>query len=191
MQTGFTIVHENKSGFPPNHPGYSINRPGCCILQQEVLLQSSNILLKGLKLLLRHGKGSLLKGIAYADDEEDASTANGISSRLFERITECVLAAVNVQAEACASYIPHFLALYTDIVLSLDTPRVHSMRTKSRTIIVKFLARVLTCHVYKMQWGWEERLGENTPCRCITSIPVGVWGYSQMPTQEHLLRQHL
>lgn len=96
-----------------------------------------------------------------AEEEQIVHSPNGTSCRIFERSTESVLAAIGVQPEVCASYIPHFLPLYTDVLLSLDTAQTHAMRSKTRSLLVKFLARVLCCHVYKsQQWEWEERLGE-------------------------------
>lgn len=97
----------------------------------------------------------------FAEESQGKGTPNGTSCRIFERVTECFLAAVGVQPEACASYVPHFLPLYADVLLSLSSPQVTSMRAKSRSFLVKFLARVMCCHVYKQQqWDWEDRLGK-------------------------------
>lgn len=85
---------------------------------------------------------------------------DGVISRIFERVSECLLAALNVQPEACASYVPQLLPLYAEIALSLDASHIHTMRSKSRLLIVKVLARILCCQVFKqVLWSWEEHLG--------------------------------
>ena len=99
-----------------------------------------------------------------AEEEQGPETPNGVSSRIFERVTECVLAGIGVQPEACAAYIPHFLPLYTQIILSLEAAQLHAMRPKSRSLLIRFMARVLCCHVYRqLSWDWEDHIGEQMP----------------------------
>ena len=109
---------------------------------------------------------------------------------------------MNVQPEAVASYIPHFLPLYTDIVLSMDVARMHAMRSKTRLLIVRLLARVLSCHVYKQRmYGWEERLGrghvclkcpcvypalQSLPARLIIHLSLEIWHATRESSYAHL-----
>ena len=121
-----------------------------------------------------------------AEEVKDNDSHNAISSRILERITECLLAAVAVQPEAVASYIPHFLPLYTEIVLSMDVARMHAMRSQTRILIVRFLARVLSCHVYKQRLlGWEDQIGRGLvplqPCSRLTMQKSAVLCSSQSP----------
>ena len=81
--------------------------------------------------------------------DEDPHSRESICGRAFERMTQCLMAALDKNTTAFAAYVPFFLSLYTNnALLSLDAGQVHRMRYKRRVLVTRFLARVLLCPVY-------------------------------------------
>lgn len=90
-----------------------------------------------------------------ADDEagvgENAKLAAG--GKTFERITQCIMAAMDRSPVEFAAYLPYFLPLYSsNALLAMDTATVHRIRPKRRILLMRFLARALLCPVYQLDW---------------------------------------
>lgn len=80
-----------------------------------------------------------------------------VGGKTFERATQCVLAAMDRNPVDFAAYLPHFLPLYGENALfAMDAATVHSVRSKRRVLLIRFLARAMLCPVYQSSWLREQ-----------------------------------
>lgn len=71
-------------------------------------------------------------------------------TKCFERMLQCVMAALDRDPLDFAQYLPFFLTLYVnDSLLAMDAVTVHRVRAKRRVLITRFLARTLLCPYYR------------------------------------------
>ena len=82
--------------------------------------------------------------------EDDPPGSRGLlASQAFERIVQCVMAAMDKNPIAFAAFLPHFLRQYCNAALArMDAGTVHHMRSKRRVLLTRFLARALLCPHY-------------------------------------------
>lgn len=88
-----------------------------------------------------------------------------LGGKTFERLTQCLMAAMDRTPTEFALYLPHFVPLYSDNTLLLaDVATVHRMRAKRRVLLMRFLARALLCPVYQVDWLKAQFEGQWRPC---------------------------
>ncbi len=75
-------------------------------------------------------------------------------TKCFERMLQCVMAALDRDPLDFAQYLPFFLTLYVnDSLLAMDAVTVHRIRAKRRVLVTRFLARALLCPYYRPVCG--------------------------------------
>ena len=85
-----------------------------------------------------------------AFDEHGADPRPLIASKHFERMVHCVTIAQDKHAVEFASYLPHFLVLFSNsALLAMDAQTVRRMRPKRRILLTKFLAQACMQKLYR------------------------------------------
>ena len=111
-----------------------------------------------------------------AFDEHGADPRPLIASKHFERMVHCVTIAQDKHAAEFASYLPHFLALFSNsALLAMDAQTVRRMRPKRRILLTKFLAQACMQKLYRSAEDMRPILaGESRPLCTATNNLVWV-----------------
>ncbi|KAK9788462.1 hypothetical protein WJX73_006537 [Symbiochloris irregularis] len=94
-----------------------------------------------------------LQGVLPDEADPVATLRAELASLTCERITQCITAAMDKTPAGFASYLPHFLPLFTQG--NLLNPTAHTIhqffRGKRRVVATRFLSRSLLCPLYRTE----------------------------------------
>ena len=92
-------------------------------------------------------------------------------------MVHCVTIAQDKHAAEFASYLPHFLALFSNsALLAMDAQTVRRMRPKRRILLTKFLAQACMQKLYRSAEDMRPILaGESRPLCTVTDTLMVRW----------------
>jgi hypothetical protein len=77
-----------------------------------------------------------------------------MGGKLCERMTRCVIAALDQYPIPFAALLPPFLTLHVEnALIALDAATVRAMRAKRRVLMVRFIAKALLNPFYRPEWA--------------------------------------
>ncbi len=96
------------------------------------------------------------------------------ASKAFERMAQCVTAAMDKNTLDFAPYLPTFMDLYHQAaLLSLNAHMVQKARAKRRVLLVRFLASALLNNFYSSKWAKSQRERKHpAPCEGVLLLPA-------------------
>ncbi|KAK9829330.1 hypothetical protein WJX72_005222 [[Myrmecia] bisecta] len=140
--------------------GLMANR--CLLALRELLLQMPNwdaIAMQVAQFLEAVHQATVAINVAIpagAEGDDELNERQLLASKAYERMVQCVMAALDKNPVEFAGYLGFFLPLYgNNALVAMDAKAVHRIRPKRRVLLTRFLARALLCPYYRP--GWLEK----------------------------------